>query len=504
MLRALIHSAYTLLTLSVLYLLEIWGRLLHSFYTADICAPNTPEFNIPKIKNSGKGTFNTQNFPDATEDQVNEAKRTFIESLDLHAICDLASRYNNGKSCRVVSKKNGSFNVCFFVEFDHDGSKWTVRIPIEAAQNSAWEKLESEVATIRYLERNTKIPVPHVRAYGRDAKLSGAGLGTQMYLITDFIPGEPLDKKLLIKTEEKHRLNFYSQLIDILAELRKLEFPLIGSLIPTSEGSQGPVLGPVISMTATTLQLPPTTVFTSARQYMKYQFSLVSALFLPPVADHTINEVKKEVFALHGIMPLFDQFIDPDLDYGPFVLSHLDLRSCNIIVDKSLQIQGIIDWEFTSTIPLQLFTPPSWITGHDLVETNKQMHVEFYGILLEKSKTSDLCEQLRREWYDKVDAVKSEICQTDVAFYFAHILRRPTDTTDIYCDFFAQKDSDKHLDDIISDFFSKHLTLASEVQHRAKQCERYTLYLKEHGLYETEEDRLLAQSKALKDKWGWS
>lgn len=106
--------------------------------SADIYAPNTPEFNIQKIKSSGKGTFDIQNFPDATEVQVNEAKRTFIQSLDLHAICDLlASRYNNGKSCRVVGKKNGSFNVCFFVEFDHDESKWTVRVPIEAAQNSA-------------------------------------------------------------------------------------------------------------------------------------------------------------------------------------------------------------------------------------------------------------------------------------------------------------------------------------------------------------------------------
>ncbi|UKZ78686.1 hypothetical protein TrVFT333_006432 [Trichoderma virens FT-333] len=403
-----------------------------------------------------------------------------------------------------MTASSGSFNVCFFVEFDQDGSKWTVRVPIEAGQDRVWEKLESEVATIQYLERNTKIPVPHIRAYGRDAKLTEAGLGTQMYLITDFISGEPLDRKLLINAEEKHRLNFYSQLIDILVELRKLEFPSIGSLIPTPDGSQDPILGPVISMSATTLRLPLVPVFTSARQYMKHQFSLVSAFFSPPVADHTIDDVKKEVFALHSIMPFFDQFIDLELDYGPFVLSHLDLRSCNIIVNKSFQIQGIIDWEFTSTIPLQLFSPPSWITGHDLIETNKQMHIEFHSVLNEKSKTSGHCEQLRREWYDKVDAGKSKISQTDIAFTLAHILRCPTDATDIFCDFFAQKDSDKHLDDTISEFFNNHPALALEVQHRAEQCERYTLYLKKHGLYETEVDKLLAESQALKEKWGWS
>jgi hypothetical protein len=43
-----------------------------------------------------------------------------------------------------------------------------------------------------------------------------------------------------------------------------------------------------------------------------------------------------------------------------------------------------------------------------------------------------------------------------------------------------------------------------EVQRRAEHCERYTEYLMKNGLYETEVDKLLAASKALKAKWGWS
>ncbi|KAL7919360.1 hypothetical protein ACQKWADRAFT_315706 [Trichoderma austrokoningii] len=246
-----------------------------------------------------------------------------------------------------------------------------------------------------------------------------------MYLITDFIPGEPLDRK--------HRLDFYSQLIDILVELQRLEIPLIGSLIPSSDGS--PLLGPAISMTATTLRLP----------------SVGQAVHEAPIRSRV------------GL------FITADR--GPFVLSHLDLRSCNIIVDEHLHIQGIIDWEFTSTVPLQLFTPPSWITGHDPMETDEQMPAEFYAMLLDKSTTDDLCQRLRRKWYHKADA--------------------------------AADNSDKHLGGMMTDFFGKNPALASEAQYRAEQCARYTLHLKEHGLYETEEDRLLAQSTALKEKWGW-
>ncbi|KAI1496264.1 phosphotransferase enzyme family protein [Biscogniauxia marginata] len=445
-----------------------------------------------------------QGFPAATDDQYNQVRKTFIESLDSDAVCALASRFNNSKPCQVVNKGSGSFNVCFFVEFDQDGPKWIVRVPIEPALDNPWDKLLSEVTTMQYLERNTRIPVPHVRAYGRDAKLTKTGAGTQMFLVTDLIPGEPLDKRLLIEAKEEHRRNFYSQLIDILAELRKLEFPLIGSLMPNPNSSAHLVLGPVISMSAATLRMPPQPAFASAKDYMRHQFSLISGFFSLPVRDHTVDDIKQEVFALHGMERIFHQIIDPQLDKGPFVLNHLDLRSPNIIVDKNLQIQGIIDWEFASTVPRQVFAPPSWITGHDSIETTKQMHAEFRDVLDEKSKTSSLCDQLRREWYGQFGASKSDIDQTDMAFYVAHVLRRPTDVTDIFCDYFARKLSDKHLDDMVSEFFNEHQSLALEVQRRAEQCERYTQYLKMNGLYETELDKLLAASKALKAKWGWS
>ncbi len=348
------------------------------------------------------------------------------------------------------------------------------------------------------------IPLPRVHAYGRDARLTKTGAGTQMYLIADFIPGEPLDKKLLVEASQEHRRNFYSGLIDVFTELRRLEFPLIGSLMPDPYSSPDPVLGPVISMSAATLRRPPQRTFASAKDYMTYQFSLISAFFSPPVCDHTVDDIKQEVFALYGMEPMFRQIIDPQLDKGPFVLNHLDLRNTNIVVDENLRIQGIIDWEFTSTVPRQVFTPPSWITGHDSIRTNKQMHVEFRDVLDEKSRTSSACERLRREWYGQLDTGISDIDQMDMAFCVAHILRRPTDVTDIFYEFFANKLSDDDLDATVSEFFNKHQSLASEVQRRTEQCERYTRYLRTNGLYETKLDKLFAESKALKEKWGWS
>ena len=162
---------------------------------------------------------------------------------------------------------------------------------------------------------------------------------------------------------------------------------------------------------------------------MAHQFGLVSAFFLRPVCNLTVDNIKQDVIALHGLEPIFHQIIDPQLDKGPFMLNHMDLRSANIIFDESLRIQGIIDWEFTSTVPRQVFTLPSWITGHDSLKTKKQLHAEFRDVLDEKSRRNSTCNQLRKEWYGQLDAGKSEdIVQTDIAFCVAHVLWRPPPT----------------------------------------------------------------------------
>ncbi|EEU37168.1 uncharacterized protein NECHADRAFT_78356 [Fusarium vanettenii 77-13-4] len=482
-------------------LLMLWGYL---FRFTDVPRFRSREINTSNINEAEVETrvSNVQEFP-TTEEQDAQVKNTFIESLDLDTICALASKYNDGRPCQVVDRKNGSFNACFFVKFEQDGPEWVVRVPIEPILDNPWDKVLSEVATIEYLERNTRIPVPHVHAYGRDAELTKTNTGTQAFLIAEVIRGEPLDKKLLIEAEEEQRRNFFSQLIDILAELRQLEFPLIGSLMLNPDGSPQPSLVPVISMSAATLRLPPPqSRFDSARKYMAYQLGLVSGFFSPPVSNHTVDDIKQEMFALHCMERIFGQVIDSQLDKGPFVLNHLDLRGANIIVDKKLTIQGIVDWEFAHTVPRQVFTPPSWITGHDSIETNKQMHAEFCSVLDENSQANSLWEQLGKEWYGQSADGKSKD-QTDMAFCVAHVLRRPADATEIFEDFLAPKILDKSLNDSVSKFFNENQVAALEAQRRAEQCERYTEYLRENGLYETETDRLLAESKALKAKWGW-
>lgn len=85
-----------------------------------------------------------------TDEQHRIRKKAFIDSIDRNAVCSLASRYNNSKPCRIFQDAtNGSFNVCFFVEFVGEDTRWVVRLPIEPAIHNVWDKVQSEVATMR-------------------------------------------------------------------------------------------------------------------------------------------------------------------------------------------------------------------------------------------------------------------------------------------------------------------------------------------------------------------
>ncbi|EFY89877.1 phosphotransferase enzyme family protein [Metarhizium acridum CQMa 102] len=510
MLLAVIRSIGAKWTLLVVYLSGAWARLL-GFSGAGISGSHAPKpddaptvgaQDANEVEPEATGPVATtflldhRGFPKTTPEQDDEVINAFIESIDSEAVCALASRHNHEQPCRVVHRSNGSFNVCFFVEFDNNGPKWIVRAPIIPSLHKPWQKLLSEVATLQFLQEKTRIPVPHILAYGRDAVLTKTSSQKQLFLIQDFVPGEALNKKDLLEAPEEHRRDFYSQLIDILADLRSLEFPLIGSLMPNPDGSPEPIVGPVLSMTANRFrQHLPT--FSSMRDYLARQFLIIEEQFRSPVPDMSVSDVQNEVFVLYHLEDILYQAIDPDLDRGPFILNHLDLRCPNIIVDKNLHIQGIIDWEFSSTVPRQLFTPPSWITAHDSIKTKKEMHIEFRQVLDEKSNIDSRYDQLRREWYHHPQLDATGIDHPDLAFCIAHLIRRPDDTIYTFCDYFAPKLYNRPIEDITSEFFKENKACAREVQRREEQNRLYTQYLKDNDLYvQSWQEKWLAESNA--------
>ena len=90
------------------------------------------------------------------QEKTRRAREHFVNSTNPDDICRLASSYRDGDPCKIFRPpKHGSFNACWFVEFEppagsQEGpTKWVVRVPIPARSPWPDESVEVEVATMR-------------------------------------------------------------------------------------------------------------------------------------------------------------------------------------------------------------------------------------------------------------------------------------------------------------------------------------------------------------------
>lgn len=108
--------------------LQIWRAVLGLFSRRDPCTITPP-----------------------TPKQRETKEEQFVKGIDHEAIRALASRYNRHLPCILdeSATSQGSFNVCFFINFYTIDRTWVVRIPIKPAIHRVWEKLQSEVCSMR-------------------------------------------------------------------------------------------------------------------------------------------------------------------------------------------------------------------------------------------------------------------------------------------------------------------------------------------------------------------
>ncbi|KAI8681736.1 APH domain-containing protein [Fusarium keratoplasticum] len=329
----------------LLHVSTLWGFLLFQQEDPRANDAANPVNNDTADAQADRDTANT--FP-PTEEQLEERIKKFIVSLDEDAICRLASQHNGQKPCRVVGRDRGSFNVCFFIHFDQDGGRWVVRIPLEPVVQHAWDKVQSEVATMRYLQCSTSIPIPRVHAYGQDAGLVKGYSTEQAFLICDHIAGQPLNMRMPSKATKEQRMRFYGDLIDILAQLYQLEFSAAGSLMPNAHNEADPTVGGLLPMAANELgrccqDQGAVKTFASARQYMDYQYRVLSKTYSLPTEELSRKQAQMELFALDSLEGQIPLLVSSQRSNDPFMLAHMDLRCRNIMATEDLRIHAIID-----------------------------------------------------------------------------------------------------------------------------------------------------------------
>jgi aminoglycoside phosphotransferase (APT) family kinase protein len=276
-----------------------------------------------------------------------QRNHTKFANINIDAVKRIASSVRGDVDCNVSDDfGSGVDNVAFTVNFA-DGIKWVVRV--HGKDNGDHKdyiasQIESTVATMKYVQRHSSIPVPTIYTHQSHNETPGLGAG---YIIMDFVSGEEVDLTLnALSAEEESQV--YGQLAEITCMLSQLRFTKIGCIYETSEGDF--TIGPFIDRLGKAHG-----PFDNSIDFFKYKVESITR----PRDDWFISyDARKE--ALEQSRNLFSLYNDiaselSDYDCGSFPLCHGDLGTHNTLFNRDANgkwvVSGILDWDYAHTGP---------------------------------------------------------------------------------------------------------------------------------------------------------
>jgi len=310
-------------------------------------------------------------------------------------------------SYEITSFSAGAFNKLFLLHPSDDAGgafgSFIMRISLPV---DPYFKTASEVATLQFVRKNTRIPVPQIIAF--DSSVDNE-LGFEWILMTKLsgIPLESLWESPDLMWES--RVQITKTLAGYVKQLRSFNYPLMGNLYPSSRPDieRVPWLKHISSISRFVplsddpeFAIGPLTIipffygdrihlqnsrcaFETSSSYLTSLLHLhISSTTNRKIAASTddeydeddISEFEDIIAAYESLLSVLPIFFPLDAnDAETFSLFHDDLSTNNILVDPTTHhITGIVDWE---CVPLK----PSW----DVARVPKLLEgpevLEFHG-----------------------------------------------------------------------------------------------------------------------------
>ncbi|TQV94795.1 Aminoglycoside phosphotransferase [Cordyceps javanica] len=278
------------------------------------------------------------------------------------------------KHCRITPSEiweHGSSNVA--IKFTHpDNTPWWRR---------RWRRFNSIYAFL--LGRPG--PITHVRQSIRHNLASG-------FLLISCAHGERLDVSWRDHCHDRsHRANLFRGLARIAVSMNAVPQPRLGSfsLQPddTIALSNRP-LNMYMHMAeneGVPLGMPRQQTYGEVDSYIADLLSLQdSKLRSQPNAIFDVEDGQRQMAASAGMRAVAHHFTRNMSRRGPFYFTLNDLSQQNIFVDEDWNIETIIDLEWAHTLPIEMKTPPFWLTSRSVDGFMDPVHRKEYEEVLEE------------------------------------------------------------------------------------------------------------------------
>lgn len=336
-------------------------------------------------------------------------REEYLEQIDFDCLVAVASSLRRGIACKVVGEKLGHYNLIYYLEFD-DASQWVARIPLLFRQYQCDDEnleetiqkylFKSMIAAQIFARVKKGVFVPAIYAsFLNDDNPVGVP-----FVLMQKIDDMRLDEYIGHIPEVKLRPIFSDLAREMVSLASPPYFKQIGSLFQTDEDYE---VGPLLSQASLyddPVQIERRGPYSSVEQYLISTLNRHIAVALRDQnRDLYIQSIR--------FRALLSDLIDPRFNFGPFILSPFDWDSRDIFFSGDLMISGIIDWDFATIVPLQLFFryPPfmtrDWITGtiSPLMEKYRRLFRECLGELQDETELPllELLDQSR--WFQMLD-----------------------------------------------------------------------------------------------------
>jgi hypothetical protein len=289
------------------------------------------------------------------------------EILSMH----LAKQHRPGETVSACLWKSGAFNICYRVRYD-DGPDVIVRFAALGRAILRREKVQNEVATMKYIRKTTSINVPEVLGSG----ICWAG----PYIVMSFLKGVPLSQLLKDPSIGKPVLNpqirdrslkrAYHEMATLILELSKHEFDSIGALEENERGffiARRPLtfnMNELMVSANIPEEVFPSHTFRSATDYFKaLAMQHLYHLRLQKRGAVISEEDSRKKFTARYLFLSITNKLCAEHPQEPFRLYCDDFRPSNVLIDLDAScISGVIDWEFTYAAPAEFtYVAPWWL-----------------------------------------------------------------------------------------------------------------------------------------------
>ncbi|KAI0783669.1 hypothetical protein C8Q75DRAFT_782852 [Abortiporus biennis] len=285
-------------------------------------------------------------------------------------ISHLIREATGGEIKSLQSAGRDEFRSTFSITLE-DGRQYLLRL-----SRTSSVVLETEVNTMKYITKETSIPVPRILDAGFTTATDSS---STFYVLMEKIPGVALDT-VFGTLSQPQQTAIVAQLAKYMFELFQHRFPTIGSITRQDDSSEEFAIGPIVTrpfyIDGRSKQPLHRGPFNSAKSYYlacaQRELDCCRVLFTQdsslPGYQRNLEDVQLQVERcvglLHDLITRCQGLDDDDKEMAPFSLDIHDIGLKNILVsrDDMAKIVAIVDWQFLSTKPLwSCARLPSWL-----------------------------------------------------------------------------------------------------------------------------------------------